>query len=457
MKTCRQVVYEKKQYTCYKTVYERFARTRRSTASSTSPKLATENASTRYASRSTRPRTYVHLHGVQAGLGNQDQGHLLHGVQAGLGNQDQGHLLHGVQAGLGNQDQGDLLHGVQAGLGNQDQGHLLHGVQAGLGNQDQGNLLHGVQAGLGDQDQENHYTVCKPVWETKTKEICYTVCKPVWETKTRTSTTRFASRSGKPRPSDIHYTVCKPVWETKTRDISTRCASRSGKPRPRRSTTRYASRSGKPGPRTSATRCASRSGKPRPRTSATRCASRSRKPRRNGTLCDVHGMQAGLGNQDARTSATRCASRSGKPRPRRFATRLQARLRDVRAGSVLHDLQAGPLHQDDQGVLRPLGNASHRVPRPGRQEVRAGTRLLDLGSLQLPLHLRPGECKVVKSPVPARKVCKKVWVPETKEKTINCVRYERQVCKKMVPYKVCRHGQRTTPDGLHVQGLPHGS
>ncbi len=29
------------------------------------------------------------------------------------------------------------------------------------------------------------YTVCKPCWETKTREICYTVCKPVWEERTR--------------------------------------------------------------------------------------------------------------------------------------------------------------------------------------------------------------------------------------------------------------------------------
>jgi hypothetical protein len=50
----------------------------------------------------------------------------------------------------------------------------------------------------------------------------------------------------------------------------------------------------------------------------------------------------------------------------------------------------------------------------------------------------PGESKVVCCTIPGRSYCKKVWVPEVQEKTVNCVRYEREVCKKTVPYTVCR-------------------
>ena len=49
----------------------------------------------------------------------------------------------------------------------------------------------------------------------------------------------------------------------------------------------------------------------------------------------------------------------------------------------------------------------------------------------------PGECKMVEVQCPPRTVCKKVWVPEVKTKTINCVRYERETCTKEVPYTVC--------------------
>ena len=50
----------------------------------------------------------------------------------------------------------------------------------------------------------------------------------------------------------------------------------------------------------------------------------------------------------------------------------------------------------------------------------------------------PGECKVVCVQCPPRQVCKKVWVPEVQTKTVNCVRYEREVVKKKVPYTVCK-------------------
>jgi len=51
----------------------------------------------------------------------------------------------------------------------------------------------------------------------------------------------------------------------------------------------------------------------------------------------------------------------------------------------------------------------------------------------------PGKVRVCKVQCPPRKVCKKVWIPEVVEKTINCVRYERSVVKEQVPYTVCRY------------------
>ena len=40
---------------------------------------------------------------------------------------------------------------------------------------------------------------------------------------------------------------------------------------------------------------------------------------------------------------------------------------------------------------------------------------------------------------PPKKICTKMWVPTVEEKTINCVRYEKQCVTKMIPYTVCRH------------------
>ena len=169
--------------------------------------------------------------------------------------------------------EGSLLHGLQAGLGNQDP--LLHGLQAGVGNPTR-EICYTVckpvwetktrcytvckpvwettakksatrSASRCGKRKTRCYTVCKPVWETRTR--CYTVCKPVWETRLEKSATRSASRCGKTQTRC--YTVCKPVWETrihgaavgKRRDLlhglqagvgnrpaATRCASRCGKP-----------------------------------------------------------------------------------------------------------------------------------------------------------------------------------------------------------------------------------
>ncbi|MEE2781114.1 MAG: hypothetical protein VX431_02840, partial [Planctomycetota bacterium] len=51
---------------------------------------------------------------------------------------------------------------------------------------------------------------------------------------------------------------------------------------------------------------------------------------------------------------------------------------------------------------------------------------------------KPGCCKKVQVQCPPRKVCKKVWVPEVKQKCIQCVKYVRETKVKTCCYKVCK-------------------
>ena len=74
------------------------------------------------------------------------------------------------------------LHGVQAGLRNEDQ-EIHYTVCKPVYETKTREICYTVlQAGLRDRASAR-YTVCKPVYETKTHEICYTVCKPVYETR----------------------------------------------------------------------------------------------------------------------------------------------------------------------------------------------------------------------------------------------------------------------------------
>ena len=135
-----------------------------------------------------------------------------------------------------------LLHGLQAGLGNQDP--LLHGVQASAGKPRPARSATRCASRCWET-KTRCYTVCKPVWETTDKQVCYTVCKPVWETKTRCYTV-CKPVLGNQDPDC--YTVCKPVLGNpherdllhglqagvgRPRPAATRCASRCGKPRTR--------------------------------------------------------------------------------------------------------------------------------------------------------------------------------------------------------------------------------
>ena len=56
MKTCREVVYEQRQYTCYKTCYERVCEQKTDQCVKTSLRRATASAPTRSASRCGKPR-----------------------------------------------------------------------------------------------------------------------------------------------------------------------------------------------------------------------------------------------------------------------------------------------------------------------------------------------------------------------------------------------------------------
>src|SRR4029078_956130 len=51
---------------------------------------------------------------------------------------------------------------------------------------------------------------------------------------------------------------------------------------------------------------------------------------------------------------------------------------------------------------------------------------------------KPGCCHTVQVQCPPVKVCKKVWVPEVREKTINCVKYVRENMTKQCTYTTCK-------------------
>ena len=180
---------------------------------------------------------HVHLHGLQAGVGNADEERLLHGLQAGLRDRtknicytvckpvyetqtkqicytvckpvyetcDPRDLLHGLQAGLRDQHQEHLLHRLQAGLGDEDEEHLLHGLQAGLRDAHQEHLLHRLQAGLQTHTKTYCVNVCKPVYETCYRTCSYTVCKPVHYTKV----VKSAAATGNARKSASPARSCR--------------------------------------------------------------------------------------------------------------------------------------------------------------------------------------------------------------------------------------------------------
>ena len=93
----------------------------------------------------------------------------------------------------------------------------VHGLQAGLGNQDpRPAATRSASRCTRPAPRTSATPSASRSRRPRRTNICYTVCKPVYETKTQKSATRSASRSTKPRPANICYTVCKPVYETKT-------------------------------------------------------------------------------------------------------------------------------------------------------------------------------------------------------------------------------------------------
>ncbi len=172
-----------------------------------------------------------------------------------------------------------------------------------------GVLLHGLQARVGDLRQGDSATRC---------------ASRCGRPAPRRSPTRSASRCGRPARKEICYTVCKPVWETCVRRRSpTRSASRCGRPAPRKSATRSASRCGRPVRRKSATRCASRCGRPGHKEICYTVCKPVWETRTKEIL--LHGVQAGVGNQDTKEISTRSASRCRRPAPRTSATRCASR------------------------------------------------------------------------------------------------------------------------------------
>ena len=167
-----------------------------------------------------------------------------------------------------------------------------------------------------------------------------------------------------------------------------------------------------------------------------------------------------------RSASTRCASRCGRPAPRRSATRCASRCTRPASGSVLHGVQAGEVHEDDQGLLRPLGNpvsapccepacgacnpcetcgpCAPCCPRPsaacGCPRFRAGDRVHQVRARDL-----RKESSVHRLPDGARATREDLHLP-------GC-HMVKELCEKQIPYTVCQHGARAAREDLHLSGL----
>ena len=187
MKTCKEVVYEQRQYTCHKTCWERVCVPKEINCVRTSPRPATVNARTRSAGRSGRQRVKVCNYTSCKPVWETCQKNYCYTVCKPVWETCQKNYCYTV-----------------------------------------------CKPVYETKCQNYYYTVCQPVYETKCQNYCYTVCKPVWETCRRTTATPSASRSTRPgenycytvckpvyetREKVCQYTVCKPVWETKCREL----------------------------------------------------------------------------------------------------------------------------------------------------------------------------------------------------------------------------------------------
>ena len=233
------------------------------------------------------------------------------------------------------------------------QRHLLHRLQAGLRNQDRRSATRSASRSTKRKTKDICYTVCKPVYETKTKDICYTVCKPVYETKTRNICYTVCKPVYETKTKNICYTVCKPVYETKTKTICyTVC-------------------------------------KPVYETKTKDICYTVCKPVYETEDPLLHGLQAGLGNQDQDICYTVC-----KPV-------YETKTRD----SLLHGLQAGVTTRRRSKSAAATGKPRRtEVPGPVMHEVRPRAGLLGVGSLLLPLRLQARPCKTSDVPMPAGQV-----------------------------------------------------
>ena len=416
MKTCKEVVYEKQNYTCYKTVYEN-------------------------------------------GLRAAD----------------------------------DRLREVRRG--NRLSQLRVHGLQAGLGNQSPAFATTRSASRSGKPRPAKSATPsASRSGKPRPANICYTVCKPVL------------------RNPECHYTVCKPSTRPRPARFATPSASRSTRPRPANLLHRAASRSTRPRP---ATLLYGLQAVYETRSATTRSASRLRDedPRdllhrlqaglRNEDPRDLlHRLQAGLRNQDSQHLLHRL--QAGLRDPRVPLHGLQAGLRDEDPRDLLHRLQAGLRNQDPRicytvckpvyetktcnicyTVCKPVYETCERevcytvckpvhytktiqvccghwechvteCPGPVDDQVLPGARLLELGSLLLPLHLSSGLLPAGPSAMPADQGVPSLLGAGSAGRTIDCVKYVQETVTKQCPYTVC-HMVSEQREDLHLHGLPHGA
>ena len=180
MKTVRCMEYEQQEITCHKTCWDRVCEDRVINCVKYVPE--------------TRSRESL-LHGLQAGLGNQDR--VCYTVCKPVWETKTREICYTVcKPVLGNQDRAATRSASRSGRTTarkfatrsasrfwETKTRTLHGLQAGWETKSREDLLHGLQAGVGRPDPHATRSASR-CGKTKTREICYTVRKPVHYTKT---------------------------------------------------------------------------------------------------------------------------------------------------------------------------------------------------------------------------------------------------------------------------------
>ena len=245
------------------------------------------------------------------------------------------------------------------------------------------------------------YNVCKPVWETKTKYVPYTVYKPQYEEKVRTWTEYKPVYETKTK--HVAYTVCKPQWETRqhvytvNKVVSEICQKtvpytvcKAVPEKKTRTWTEYKTEFETRTKHVAYTVC-----KPQ-------WEVKQRKYTVYRPVCSI---------QTKEVAYTVC-----KPVPYQKTIQINCGRWERQCYQV-----PGPVVYKKVAVADPCAAACSDTGNGGGAAT-----------------YTPCKCKLVKVQCPPVTCYRKVWIPEVKEKVINCVKYVPQRCTKTVHYSTTK-------------------